>query len=261
MNPRGKRALVTGGGARLGQAISLGLARAGAHVAVHYHRSAKPAEDTVAQARALGVEALAVQADLREPETAPGLLSTVQERLGPVDILVHAASPFVATPLTELTLPTWRAIVGVVAESFWLLVQGLSPGMAERGQGAVVAILDRGAFDPWPNYLAHSTAKSALWALVRSLAVGLAPEVRVNAVVPGPVLPPPGFTEGQKAQYAQATLLGRWGRPQDVVDAVLFLVHAPYVTGEALFIDGGERWGHRRGRGLDAGSSRSRMGA
>jgi NAD(P)-dependent dehydrogenase (short-subunit alcohol dehydrogenase family) len=245
VDPKGKVALVTGGGARLGRAISLGLGEAGAHVAVHYYHSAERAHDTVAQARALGVQALAVQADLREPQSAPGLLSTVQERLGPVDILVHSASPFVATPLAELTLPTWRAILGVVAESFWLLVQGLAPGMADRGQGAVVAILDRGAFDPWPGYLAHGTAKSALWALVRSLAVGLAPAVRVNALVPGPVLAPPGLTEAQKARYAQATLLGRWGSPQDVADAVLYLVRAPYVTGEALFVDGGERWGHR----------------
>jgi pteridine reductase len=245
VDPEDKLALVTGGGARVGQAISLGLAEAGAHLAVHYHRSAEPARDTVARARGLGVEALAVQADLSEPESAPGLLSTVQARLGPVDILVHSASPFVATPLAELTLPAWRRIVGVVAESFWLLVQGLAPGMAERGQGAVVAILDRGAFDPWPNYLAHSTAKSALWALVRSLAVGLAPEIRVNAVVPGPVLPPPGYAEARAARDARGTLLGRWGRPQDVVDAVLFLVRAPYVTGEALFVDGGERWARR----------------
>jgi pteridine reductase len=254
MDPRGKVALVTGGGARVGQALSLGLAEAGARVVVHYHRSAGPAQETVAQVAARGGQAMAVQADLRQPEGAEQVLRAAEARwggatpraVGGVDILVHAASPFTAGKLSELDLETWRGVMGVVAESFWLLMQGLAPGMAERGEGVAVAILDRGAFDPWPTFLAHGTAKSTLWALVRSLAVGLAPEVRVNAVVPGPVLPPPGYGDAQVAQRAQRTLLRRWGTPQDVVDAVLFLVRAEYVTGEALFVDGGERWAHRR---------------
>jgi NAD(P)-dependent dehydrogenase (short-subunit alcohol dehydrogenase family) len=87
--------------------------------------------------------------------------------------------------------------------------------------------------------------KSALWALVRNLAAALAPQVRVNAIVPGPVLPPPRASQERIAQIAQRTLAGRWGTPQDVVDAVLFLARADYITGEALFVDGGERWAHQ----------------
>jgi pteridine reductase len=136
--------------------------------------------------------------------------------------------------------------MGVLVESFLLLAQGLAPGMVQRGEGAILAILDRGAFEPWPGYLAHGVGKSALWALVRSLAVELAPQVRVNAVVPGPVLPPPHHTAEQRDREAKGTLLGRWGTPQDVLDAVLFLVRSDYATGEALFVDGGERWAHRR---------------
>jgi 3-oxoacyl-[acyl-carrier protein] reductase/pteridine reductase len=117
--------------------------------------------------------------------------------------------------------------------------------MKERGQGVMVTILDMGAFQPWPRFLAHGVAKSALWALTRSLAVELAPEVRVNSVVPGRVLPPPDHSEEDVARGAERTLLGRWGDPQDVVDAVLFLVRSDYVTAEALFVDGGSRWAHR----------------
>jgi pteridine reductase len=118
--------------------------------------------------------------------------------------------------------------------------------MQARGEGAIITLLDRGAVEPWPRLLVHGVAKSALWALTRSLAVGLAPEVRVNGLVPGPVLPPPHYSEARIARRAQDTLLERWGHPQDVVDAVLFLVRCDYVTGEALFMDGGERWAHRR---------------
>jgi NAD(P)-dependent dehydrogenase (short-subunit alcohol dehydrogenase family) len=128
-----------------------------------------------------------------------------------------------------------------VMESFFLLARELAPGMRARGAGAMVAIVDRGAFEPWPEYLFHGLAKMALWGLVRSLAVELAPEVRVNAVGPGPVLPPPGMDAERQHQMAQNTLLQRWGRPDDVVEATLYLLRADYVTGTAIFVDGGQR--------------------
>lgn len=248
MDQKGKTALITGGAARVGRAITLGLAQAGASVAVHYNRSADAAQETVAQAQALGVEAHPFQADLADPKATRALAAQVQARFGDhghgVDILIHAASPFVRAALAGTTLETWRLEMGVIAESFLLLAQELTPGMVERGEGAIVVILDRGVFDPWPAYLAHGAAKSALWALARSLAVELAPQVRVNGVVPGPVLPPPGLPQAVKDRLAAETLLGRWGSLQDVVDAVLYLIHADYVTGEVLFVDGGDRWGH-----------------
>jgi pteridine reductase len=235
-------ALITGGAARVGGAITRGLMEAGANVAVHYNSSADEAQGLVAQARALGVEARAFQANLADPAAARALAAAVQALFGGVDIFVHAASPFVRASLAETTLEAWRLEMGVLAESFLLLAQALAPGMVERGAGAIVAILDRGVFDPWPEYLAHGAAKATLWALARSLAVELAPQVRVNGIVPGPVLPPPGLAESTKGHLAADTLLGRWGKPQDVVDAVLYLVRADYVTGEVLVVDGGDRW-------------------
>jgi pteridine reductase len=245
MDLQGKVALVTGGGVRVGRAISLGLAGAGAHLVVHYNQSAGPAEETAAEARRLGVEALAVQADLTRSENAFAVAQATLDRFGRADLVVHAASPFLRTPLADLSLETWRPLMGVLVESFWLLAQRLTPGMVQREEGALVALLDQGAFDAWPDFLAHSVGKSALWALVRNLAAALAPQVRVNAIVPGPVLPPPRASQERIAQIAQRTLAGRWGTPQDVVDAVLFLARADYITGEALFVDGGERWAHQ----------------
>ncbi len=243
---QGKVALVTGSGARVGQAIALGLAGAGAHLLVHYHRSAAGAEATVERARGLGVEAWAAQADLADPSAVAELLEAAHTHFERVDLLVHSASPFTRGSLSAVTLERWRYVMGAVVESFLLLVQGLAPAMVARREGCIIAILDRGAFEPWPGFLAHGTAKSALWALTRSLAVELAPHVRVNAVVPGPVLPPPDYPASQQAQRARGTLLGRWGSPGDVAEAVLFLARSDYVTGEALFVDGGERWAHRK---------------
>jgi pteridine reductase len=248
MDLQGQVALVTGGGVRVGRALSLGLARAGARVVVHYNRSAGPAEETVAEARRLGAEAVAVRGDfssaeevLRVADVAQRAFSDVNQERG-VDILVHAASPFVKGRLFETDLEAWRLLSATVMESFFLLARELAPGMRARGAGAMVGIVDRGAFEPWPEYLFHGLAKMALWGLVRSLAVELAPEVRVNAVVPGPVLPPPEMDAETRDRVAGDTLLRRWGSPQDVVEATLYLARADYVTGTAIFVDGGERW-------------------
>jgi NAD(P)-dependent dehydrogenase (short-subunit alcohol dehydrogenase family) len=246
MDPKGKVALVTGGAGRVGGAITLGLAEAGAHVAIHYNSSSGPAEEAAAKARRLGVDALTVQAGLGDQTGAHSLADAVESTFGGVDILVHTASPFIQTPLHSLSLSQWRLVMGVSVESFLWLSQRFAPGMKERGAGVLISILDIGAFQPWPSFLAHGVGKSALWALTRSLAVGLAPEVRVNGLVPGPVLPPPHYTKEKIAEGAKNILLGHWGDPQDVVEAVLFLVRSDFITGEALFVDGGERWAHRR---------------
>ncbi len=246
MNLSGKVALVTGGAVRVGRAIALGLASAGAHLVVHYHRSAEAAQETISQARRRGVEAVALRADLTNPEEVLSLARAAEAHFGRVDVIIHGASPFVRASLSGTTLQVWRQVLGVLVDGFFILARELTPGMVARGEGSIVVILDRGTFDPWPDFLAHSVGKSALWALARNLAVELAPHVRVNGVVPGPVLPPPDYPEEDRARIAQGTLLGRWGDPQDVTEAVLFLLHADSITGEVLFVDGGERWAHRR---------------
>lgn len=246
MEPAGKVALVTGGAVRVGRAIAMGLASAGAHLVIHYHRSADAAQEAVAEARRMGAEAVAVNADLADPAQVEALAQAAENHFGRVDILVHGASPFVRASLQETTPELWRQVMGAVVDGFFLLARYLTPGMVARREGNIIVILDRGTFDPWPAFLAHSVGKSALWALARNLAVELAPHVRVNGIVPGPVLPPPGCSPEEVARIAAGTLLGRWGTPADVVEAVLFLLRADYITGTVLFVDGGERWAHRR---------------
>jgi len=242
MNLQGKTALVTGGAVRVGRAMTLALARCGANVVVHYNSSAGPAEATVAEARALGVQALPVAANLADPEAVTGLVQAVEATFGGVDILVNSASPFVRKGLQETTLADWHFVLGALLDGPFLLSQVFAPGMTARGAGVIINILDQAAFGPFPAYLAHSVGKHGLLGLTRNLAVALAPSVRVNAIVPGPVLPPPDYTPEQNARIAEKTLLQRWGSPDDVVKALLYFVDADYVTGDVLFVDGGERW-------------------
>jgi 3-oxoacyl-[acyl-carrier protein] reductase/pteridine reductase len=121
--------------------------------------------------------------------------------------------------------------------------------MLERGEGAIVNIVDLSAWQPWAGFAAHSVGKAGLWALTQQLALELAPVVQVNAVAPGPVLPPPDYSPKAIDRTARRTLKNRWGSPQDVVDAVLFLVRANYITGEVIVVDGGERYGHHKPAG------------
>ncbi|MGC9394241.1 MAG: SDR family NAD(P)-dependent oxidoreductase [Anaerolineae bacterium] len=242
MNPQGKIAMVTGGAVRVGRALTLALARCGANVVVHYNRSAGPAEATAAEARALGVQALPVAANLADPEAVTGLVQAVEATFGGVDILVNSASPFVRKGLHETTLADWHFVLGALLDGPFLLSQALTPRMMERGVGLIVNILDQAAFAPFPAYLAHSVGKHGLLGLTRNLAVALAPSVRVNAIAPGPVLPPPDYTPEQNDRIAAKTLLQRWGSPEDIVKALLYFIDADYVTGDVLFVDGGERW-------------------
>jgi NAD(P)-dependent dehydrogenase (short-subunit alcohol dehydrogenase family) len=239
MRLEGRVALVTGGAARLGGAITLGLAQAGAHVVVHYNHSADAAQATVEQARGFGVQALSVQADLADPQGTQTVVRAVADRFGGTDVLVHAASPFVRGSLHETTLQMHRQVMGVLVESFFLLAQGLAPWMVERGEGVIVVVLDRGAFESWPGFLSHSTGKSALWGMARSLAAG-APAARLQ---PGPEGPP-------RRQDAAEALGGTSGRGRrGAFFAALRLRHGRgAVRGRGRALEGARRWGVGKGR-------------
>lgn len=249
MNPQGKVALVTGGAHRVGKAITLMLAQAGANVVINYNHAAAEAEQSVAEARAFGVDVLAVQSDVSDWPSVQSMAATIEERFGGVDIIVNSASHFGKTPFPS-TDPAVRAmyhqVTRILLDGTYYVCNRLAPGMLARGAGAIVNIIDLSAWNPWPNFLAHSVGKAGLLAMTRQLALELAPTVRANAVAPGPVLPPPGYSEEQQAASARRTLLGRWGSPEDVALAVKFLIESEFITGEVITVDGGERFGHNR---------------
>jgi NAD(P)-dependent dehydrogenase (short-subunit alcohol dehydrogenase family) len=248
MEINGKVALVTGGAVRVGKAISLMLAQAGAHVVVNYNSSALPAQETVADAQALGVEAIAIQCDVADYADVQAMTQQILDRFGGVDIIVNSASLFgkLTVPTDDLT--TWRRVTRISIDGAFFVVNALAHAMLARGGGAIVNIVDLSVWQPWPGFTAHAVGKAGLMALTQQLALELAPTIRVNAVAPGPVLPPDDYDEQRLAAVASRTLLERWGQPEDVAQAVKYLIEANFVTGEVISVDGGERHGFRKRR-------------
>ena len=240
MNIQGKVALITGGAVRVGKAITLMLARAGAHVVINYHTSASAAHETLAQAQALGVDALAIRCDVADLTAVQAMTHQVQDRFGGVDILVNGAGIFRKITLPTDDLDAWRTVTRTSIDGAFYVSNALAPAMLGRGGGVIVNIVDLSVWSPWPSFTAHAVGKAGLLALTQQLALELAPTIRVNAVAPGPVLPPPNSNDSQNAALAARTLLERWGSPEDVAGAVRYLVEADYVTGAMLHVDGGE---------------------
>ena len=242
----GKTALVTGGAHRVGKAICLALAQAGANLVINYHASADAAQATAVEVRELGVTALPIQADVSDLGQVESMVTAAKDRFGAIDILVNSASRFEKTPFPTKDVAAWHRVTDILIHGSFYCANAIAPTMLERGEGAIVNIVDLAAWEPWPNFAAHSVGKAGLLALTRQLALELAPTVRVNAVAPGPVLPPPNFSEAQIVRTVQRTLLNRWGSAEDVAQAVMYLIQADYVTSEVIVVDGGERFGHRK---------------
>lgn len=241
MDLNGRTALVTGGAVRVGKAIALALARAGADVAINYHSSAAAATATVEEIEALGRRAAAIRADVAQGAQVQALVDETVARLGRLDVLVNSASLWRKTPWAELDEAAWDQLVDIALKGPFLCAKAAAPHLTAHGDGAIINIVDLSAFVPFAGYMPHSAAKAGLVNLTYSLAMELAPTVRVNAIAPGPVLPPPDYTEAQNQAAAKRTLLGRWGTAEDVAQAVVFLAQAPYITGVILPVDGGER--------------------
>lgn len=244
MNVAGRSALVTGAGRRIGRAIAERLAASGARVAVHYHKSRADAEAVAAAIRSRGGEAESFTADLAEARQVTGLADAVSARLGPIDILVNNASVFYRTPLTELGERVWDENLAVNVKAPYLLALRLGRVMQARGLGKIINIGDGGAERPYRDHLPYCVSKAALVALTEGLAKALAPAVQVNCIAPGPILPAVDSSAEEQAAIVRRTLLKRFGSPDDIAAAVLFLVEgSDYVTGTTLVVDGGRALG------------------
>lgn len=237
----GKTALVTGAAKRVGRAIACELHAAGANVMVHY-RAARGDALALADelnARRPGSAAL-VQADLLDIPALPALVDACVERFGALDALVNNASSFFATPLGRIDLDAWDDLVGSNFKAPLFLAQAAALQL-RAARGAIINITDIHGERPLAGYPLYCAAKAGLLGLTRALAVELAPEVRVNAVSPGPIIwPQDGFDDARRAAIVEHTLLKRTGSPQDIAGAVRFLLaEASYVTGQVLNVDGG----------------------
>ena len=237
----GKVALVTGGAIRVGRAIVRDLAEAGASVAVHYHRSAAPAQRLVAE---LGSRARAFRADLRDPSAVAALVAEAKAAFGRLDVLVSSAAAFGRQPLAQVTVDDWRSMMALNVDAPFFLAQAAAPELARR-RGVIVNILDVAAFHAWKGYAAYGASKAALAMLTRGLALELAPAVRVAGVAPGTVQFPDTYDPAARAAVLGRIPLGLEGRPEDVARAVRFIVLNDYVTGSVISVDGGRGAGAR----------------
>ena len=247
MDIRGRVALVTGGARRVGRAISLELARAGASIVILYNASGDAAAKTAQDAVELGVESMTVQCDVSDLDAVQQMAQAVRARFGRLDVLVNSADWFAPHPFPTDDYDTWRRVLDITVHGSFFVSNELAPLLQAQQEAAIVNIVDISVWHAWPNFTAHAVAKSALLALTRQMALELAPTVRVNAVAPGPVMPQQNHSEEFLRRSADRTLLKRWGAPEDVARAVRFLVESDFMTGEVLRVDGGEQIAMRSG--------------
>lgn len=234
----GKVALVTGGAHRLGRVIALTLGQAGANVVVHYNHSAEQAQSVLQDLAALGVQSDVVAGDLSRVSEVERVIDTAVARWGRLDVLVNNAGIWGSTPIGTVTEARWSELIDTNLRGAFFAAQRATPALRAAG-GAIINIADVGALRPWRNHTPYLISKGGIITLTEALAVDLAPNVRVNAVAPGAVLLPDDWTPEQIERSTRNVPLKRLGRPEDVAQAVLYLVQADYVTGVVLPVDGG----------------------
>ena len=237
----GKAALITGGARRVGAAIARRLHAAGASVLLHYRDSQAEAAKLAGELNALRAKSAAtVKAELLAPIAPRALVTAVRQEFGRLDILVNNASSFFAVEIGAIESSHWEELIGSNLRAPLFICQEALPELAANA-GSIVNIIDIHADRPLKGYAVYTIAKAGLAALTRSLALELAPRVRVNGVAPGAIAWPDDgqFSEGERARILATTPLGRTGSPEDIAQAVHFLACAPYVTGQILAVDGG----------------------
>ncbi|HUO97684.1 MAG TPA: SDR family oxidoreductase [Rhizomicrobium sp.] len=235
-----KTVLVTGGAKRLGRSIVLDLARHGWNVALHYNASEKEARATCADAQAQGVKAALLKADLAREAEMAGLVDRAVAELGTLSALVNSASLFENDAWYSVTRESWDHHMEINLRAPFVLSQAFARQVPRDGTGAIVNIIDQRVLKPTPQFLSYSLSKAALKWLTTTLAQALAPRVRVNAVGPGPTIINARQSQADFARQREATVLGRGAEPQDVCEAVRYLLEAAAVTGQMIAVDGGQ---------------------
>jgi len=233
----GKVALVTGAGKRLGRAVALRLAGEGADVAVHYRGSDTEAMGVVAEIERLGRRAVAMRAELTSVEEIRALVQRVAHEFGRIDVLVNSAASFLPSSVISTTEEIWDASLDTNVKGPFFLAQAAAPWL-RRSNGVIVNFADTGGILGWPGYVAHSISKAGMIMLTRTLAKALAPDVRVNAIAPGTITMAGDPPEWER-EFVKLAPLKKTGTPEDIADAVSYLVSAKFLTGSVLVLDGG----------------------
>jgi NAD(P)-dependent dehydrogenase (short-subunit alcohol dehydrogenase family) len=242
-SPMPRVALVTGGAKRIGRAIALMLGEAGWDVAVHYHASRQEADAVVAEIKSKGRRAVALEADLMREDEVASLVGRASEALGPLGCLVNNASLFERDEALSATRESWDRHIETNLRAPFVLMQGFARQLQADASGAIVNILDERVWSLTPHFTSYTLAKAGLWTLTRTMALALAPRIRVNGIGPGPTLPSPRQSEEQFRRQLEAMPLGRGTSPEEIAQAVKFILSAPAMTGQMIALDGGQHLG------------------
>lgn len=238
----GKVVWITGGARGLGRALSLGFAGEGADIAFSFHQSVHEAQQTESEVRALGVRCASVRANLLRVKEIQSAAKEIDETLGRIDVLINNAGIFEKTPVDEMTERQFDEILGVNLKATFFASQEAARRMKVLGAGSILNISSVGGLVPWSGYPLYNASKAAVQMATRSLALALAPRIRVNSIAPGILTVPANMKTEEVARLKESIPLGEFGRFDDVVDAALFLTkQGSYITGETLVVDGGRQ--------------------
>ncbi len=238
---QGQVALVTGAALRIGRAIALALAEAGAHVVVNYNRSKKPAMETTREIQSLGVDSVALRADVSKPREVEAMFRAIKRRFRRCDILVNNAGIFYPARWDRLTERDWDRILGTNLKGPFFCAQAAARLMMKQGRGQIINISSLGGIQAWPLYMHYCSSKAGLIMLTRCLAKGLAPRIRVNSIAPGTILFPGEERDPAMKKLVRNAPLGIPGHASDIADVVLFLAtRNRFITGQVFVVDGGK---------------------
>lgn len=238
-----KNALVTGSARRIGRAIAIDLARHGWSVAVHYNASREEAEAVAAEIVDGGGKAVTLPADLSDESQAGALISEATEALGPIGCLVNNASRFERDEADTATRDSWDGHLNVNLRAPFVLIQKMADALPDYAEGVVVNMLDERVWNLTPHFTSYTVSKAALWTLTQTLALALAPRIRVNAIGPGPTMASARQTEDQFRKQYESMPLQRAVDPQEICDAVRFIIGTASMTGQMLALDSGQHLG------------------
>jgi NAD(P)-dependent dehydrogenase (short-subunit alcohol dehydrogenase family) len=245
-------ALVTGGAKRLGRASALALARAGFDIALHHRGDLPDAEATRQAIEALGRRAILLHADLAREEDVARLMPAATAALGPVGVLLNNASTFERDEWQDATRESWDRHIEPNLRAPFVLMQAFAHALPEGAEGVVINMLDQRVWSLTPHFISYSLSKAALWALTQSMALALAPRIRVNGIGPGPAMPSARQSPEHFADQCASVPLGRGTSAGEVADAVLAILSLPAMTGQMIALDGGQhlQWAPPRGQTL-----------
>ncbi len=241
--PVPRAALVTGGGRRIGRALSVALAQEGYAVAIHHHDSKNEAEALAIEITRAGGKAVTLAADLSDESAVAELLPRAMAVLGPIGCLVNNASIFENDTVATATRDSWERHLAVNLRAPFVLMQSFARHLPEKAGGVIVNLLDERVWNLTPSFISYSLSKAGLWTLTQTMALALAPRIRVNGIGPGPTLPSPRQSEQQFLDRCRKMPLRRGTSPDEIAAALRFILAAPAMTGQMIALDGGEHLG------------------